>query len=222
VRTAFVQGVDYSALAKDILGGATPADNFTVKGTPWYDEKAVLPKYDPAAAQKLVDAYVAEKNGGQPIKVTMLSAQQSSDIARVKFVQTSLGQLKNFQIEIQTNDSGTTIGKVLRGEYQVASWGFPVLDPEPGLFNATKTGSPNNYSKYSNADVDKALDAARITTDQTERKKLYDTVWEALARDMPYAPYAVTINGFVLAAKLRGGKVYTDGILRFDLLWMKK
>ena len=222
VRTAFVQGVDYAVLAKDILGGATPADNFTVKGTPFYDEKAVLPKYDPAAAQKLIDSYVAEKNGGQPIKITMNAFQQTLDQARVKFVQTSLGQLKNIQVEIQTNDSATGIGKVLRGEYQISSWGFPVLDPEPGLFNAAKSGLPTNYSKYSNADVDKALDAGRITTDQTERKKLYDTVWEALARDLPYVPYVVTTNGFVLSAKLRGGTVFTDGILRFDLLWMKK
>ena len=47
-------------------------------------------------------------------------------------------------------------------------------------------------------------------------------MWEALARDLPYVPYVVTTNGFVLSAKLRGGTVFTDGILRFDLLWMKK
>ena len=222
VRTAFVQGVDYAALAKDILGGAAPATHFTVKGTPFHDDKAALPKYDPAAAQKLIDAYVAEKNGGQPIKFKMNASQQSLDQLRVKFLQTSLGQLKNIQVDVEVLDSATGIGKVLRGEYQAASWGFPVLDPEPGLFNAAKTGLPTNYSKYSNPDVDRALDAARVTTDNTERKKLYDTVWEALARDLPYVPYVETVNGFVLSSKLRGGKVYTDGILRYDLLWIKK
>ena len=222
VRTAFVQGVDYATLAKDILGGATAATTFTVKGNPFHDEKALLPKYDPAAAQKLIDAYVSEKNGGQPIKFTMLASQQTLDQARVKFIQTSLGQLKNIQVDVQVNDGPTTIGKVLRGEYQAASWGFPVLDPEPGLFNAAKTGLPTNYSKYSNPEVDKALDAARVTTDTAERKKLYDTVWEALARDLPYVPYADTVNGFVISPKLRGGRLYTDGILRFDLLWLKK
>jgi peptide/nickel transport system substrate-binding protein len=221
VRTAFVQGVDYAVLAKDILGGATPADNFTVKGSPYYDEKAALPKYDPAAAQKLIDAYVAEKNGGQPIKFTMLAFQQTLDQARVKFVQTSLGQLKNIQVDVQVNDSPTNIGKVLGGTFQASSWGFPVLDPEPGLFNAAKTGLPTNYSKYSNPEVDKALDAGRISTDPVERKKLYDTVFEALARDLPFIPYAVTINGFIVSPKLRGGTVMEDGILRYDLLWKK-
>jgi len=110
---------------------------------------------------------------------------------------------------------------VLAGTYQVSSWGFPVLDPEPGLFGAAKTGQPTNYSKYSNAEVDKALDAGRISTDPVERKKLYDIVFEQLAKDVPYVPYAVTINGFVVSPKLRGGTVGSDGILRFDLLWKK-
>ena len=222
VRTAFVQGVDYAVLNKDILGGSTPATTFTVPGGPFHDDKAVLPKYDPAAAQKLIDAYVADKNGGQPLKITMNAFQQTSDQARVKFVQTSLSQLKNIQVDIQTNESAVGIGKVLQGQYQVSSWGFPVLDPEPGLYGAARSGQPTNYSKYSNPDVDKALDAARLITDFTERKKLYDSVWEALARDLPYVPYAVTVNGFVLSPKLRGAKVYTDGILRYDLLWLKK
>jgi peptide/nickel transport system substrate-binding protein len=63
---------------EDILGGATAATTFTVKGNPFHDEKATLPKYDPAAAQKLIDAYVAEKNGGQPIKFTMLALSRPS------------------------------------------------------------------------------------------------------------------------------------------------
>ena len=221
MRQAFVQGVDYAVLARDILGGATPADNFTVKGTPYYNEKATLPKYDLAAAQKNIDAYVAEKNGGQPVTFTMNAFQQTLDQARVKFVQTSLGQLKNIKVEVVVGDSPSNIGKVLAGTYQVSSWGFHVLDPEPGLFGAAKTGQPTNYSKYSNAEVDKALDAARISTDQVERKKLYDIVFEQLAKDVPYVPYVVTTNGFVVSPKLRGGTVGSDGILRFDQLWKK-
>ena len=222
VRQIVAYGVDRKAAVDIAAKGSTAADNFTVANTIWSTPDGALPKYDLTQAQKLVDAYVAEKNNGQPIKFTILAGQQSLDQARVKFVQTSLNQLKNVQVEIQVNDSPTGIGKVLRGEYQATSWGFPVLDPEPGLFNAAKSGLPSNYSKYSNPEVDKALDAARVTTDQTQRKALYNIVWEALARDLPYVPYIVTTNGFVLSPKLRGGTVYEDGILRFDLLWIKK
>jgi peptide/nickel transport system substrate-binding protein len=220
VRKAFWQGVDWAALAETVFGkGAKPAVNFTNEGSPWFTAKGAMPKYDPAEAQRLIDAYVAEKGG--PIKFTMLTFQQTLDQARAKFIQTSLNQLKNIQPEIQVNDSPTNIGKVLRGEHQVSSWGFPTLDPDPGLFNAAKGGLPTNYSKYNNPAVNKALDDARLSNDQATRKQLYDSVWEALARDLPYLPYVVTTNGYVLSPKLQGGKVYEDGILRVDLLWMK-
>ena len=60
-----------------------------------------------------------------------------------------------------------------------------------------------------------------MLTDNAERKKFYDPVWEALARDVPYVPYIVTTNGFVCNAKLRGCTTYYDGVLRWDLIWKK-
>ena len=89
----------------------------------------MLPKYDPAAAQKLVDAYVAEKG---PIKFTWLAFEQVLDQNRAKFMQTSLNQLKNFTMDIQVNPSGVNINKVIvEKSFQASSWGFPTLDPEP-------------------------------------------------------------------------------------------
>jgi ABC-type transport system substrate-binding protein len=122
-------------------------------------------------------------------------------------------------MEVQVGDSPTNISKVLAGDYMVSSWGFPTQDPEPGLWSAVYSKSLNNYSKYNNPEVDKAIDQARVITDQAQRKALYDTVWEALAKDLPYYPYVKTVNGFVTSPDLKGGQVYEDGILRFDLLW---
>jgi peptide/nickel transport system substrate-binding protein len=96
-----------------------------------------------------------------------------------------------------------------------------VADPDPGLYNSAYSKSLNNYSKYNNAQVDSLLDQARLTTDDTKRKVLYDQVWEQLAKDVPYYPYVKTNNGFVVSPKFGGGDVILDGILRFDLLYKK-
>jgi peptide/nickel transport system substrate-binding protein len=217
MRTAFVQAVDWQAMADAVFGeGAEALTNFTLEDTPWYDEKATLPEYDVAAAQALIDEYVAE-NGEVTINYTAF--QQSLDQARAEFIQTALNQLDGVRMEVQVGDSPTNISKVLAGDYMVSSWGFPTQDPEPGLWSAAYSKSFNNYSKYNNPEVDKAIDQARVITDQAQRKALYDTVWEALARDIPYYPYVKTANGFVLSPDLKGGEVYEDGILRFDLLW---
>ncbi|HEV8298330.1 MAG TPA: ABC transporter substrate-binding protein [Acidimicrobiales bacterium] len=221
IRKALVQGVDWKALADTVFGkGAIAADNFTLKGTPWYTDKAALPKYDPAAAQALIDDYVKEKGG--PVKIDFLAFQQTLDQQRVKFIQTAMGQLKNIQINVQVNDSPTNIGKVLRGEYQASSWGFPTLDPDPGLYNSVKTGLATNYSKYTNPAVDAALDQARQLTDQAQRATLYQGIYEQLAKDLPFFPYVVTVNGFVAQPRLKGASVQEDGIMRFDLIWLSK
>jgi peptide/nickel transport system substrate-binding protein len=219
MRTAFVQAVDWQAMADAVFGeGAEALTNFTIEGTPWYDEKATLPEYDVPAAQALIDDYIAD-NGGGPLVINYTAFQQSLDQARAEFIQTSIGQLENVSMEVQVGDSPTNIQKVLAADYMVASWGFPTQDPEPGLYYGTYSKSFNNYSKYNNPDVDALLDQARVLTDVTARKALYDQVWEILAKDIPYYPYVKTNNGFVTSPDLHGAEVYEDGILRVDLLW---
>jgi ABC-type transport system substrate-binding protein len=124
-------------------------------------------------------------------------------------------------MEVQVGDSPTNISKVLAADYMVSSWGFPTLDPEPGLYYSAYSKSFNNYSKYNNPEVDKLLDQARVAKDDAARKPLYDQVWEILAKDVPYYPYVETTNGFVLSPDLGGGVIELDGILRFELLYKK-
>ena len=221
VRKAVIMAIPRDILAKDILSNSVPAEYFALKGSKEFSEATALPKYDLAGAQKLIDEYVKDK-GGAPITFTMTAFQQTLDQARAKFIQSQFDQLKNIKVEIAVGDSPTNIGNVLAGNYQWSSWGFPTLDNDPGLFNAARTGLPTNYSKYSNAEVDKALDAARLTTDLTARGAAYKTVYEALARDLPWFPYTITTNGYMLKGNVRGGVMYEDGIPRVDLLWVKK
>jgi peptide/nickel transport system substrate-binding protein len=219
IRKAIITAIPRDVLAKDILNNSEPAVFFSVPGTPWHSPNSALPKYDLAAAQKLIDEYDAEKGG--PVTFTMLAFQQTLDQDRAKFILSQLNQLKNLKVDIQVNDSPTNIGKVLGGDFQWSSWGFPAVEPEPGIYNAAKTNSGFNYSKYSNAEVDKLLDAARASTDNTLRYENYKKVFDQLAKDLPFFPYIVTQNSFVCSPKLQGCSVYEDGILRFDLLWRK-
>jgi peptide/nickel transport system substrate-binding protein len=219
MRKAFVQGVDWQAMAEVVFGeGAEAPYNFTLEGTQWYDPEAEIAGYDPEAAQALIDEYVAE-NGGGTVTINYTAFQQSLDQARAQFIQTSLNQLDKVNVNVEVGDSPTNIQKVLAAEYMVSSWGFPTLDPDPGLYVTVHSQSFNNYSKYSNPEVDRLLEEARVLTDNDERKDLYDQVWRILAEDLPYLPYVKTTNGFVSSPKVRGAAVIWDGIIRLDLLW---
>ena len=218
MRKAFVQGVEWQALADNVFGeGAEALTNFSLEGTPFYTDDAELPPYDREAAQALIDEYIAE-NGG-PVRIDMLAFQQSLDQARAQFIQASLSQLEGLDLQVQVNDSPTNIQRVLAADYSVSSWGFPVMDPDPGLYNSAHSASFNNYAKYKNADVDAAIMEARSLRSVEERVPLYQDVFRQLAQDIPYYPYVKTVNGFVTSPDLNGAKVYEDGILRFDLLW---
>ena len=152
---------------------------------------------------------------------TMLAFQQTLDQDRAKFIVAQLGKLKNLQVDFVVNDSPTNIGKVLAGDYQWSSWGFPVVEPEPGFFNSNRSGLPTNYARYSNPEVDKWLDEARASTDNTLRYNNYKKVMDQLAKDLPFFPYVVTTNSFACTPKLQGCAVFEDGILRVDKLWKK-
>jgi peptide/nickel transport system substrate-binding protein len=221
VRTAFAQAVDWRALAENVFGeGSVAPYNFTLDGTRWYHEDAELPPYDVDAAQRLVDGYVAE-HGGAPIRIVITTYQQALDQARVEFVQAMLTQLDGVEVEIQVGDVPTNSGKVIAGDYMVSSWGFPTLDPDPGLYGAVHSTSFTNFSKFADPEVDALLDEARLATDDDTRKELYDQVWMILAREIPFYPYARTTNGYVTSPDLGGAAITLDGILRLDLLWRR-
>jgi peptide/nickel transport system substrate-binding protein len=219
MRKAFAQGVDWQALVDVVNGpGSVAPYNFTRADTPWFDEKATLPPYDTAAAQALIDEYAAD-NGGGPVKIVFNANQSSLDQARVKFVQAALSQLDNIEVEVEVLDGATNVQRVFAGEYMVASFGFPTLDPDPGLYGAVHSTSLNNYAKYNNPEVDELLDQARVTEGQAERKALYDQVYETLAEDLPFYPYIDATYGWVSAPDLRGMTLSLDSILRYELLW---
>ena len=220
VRRAVVMAIPRDVLAKDILQNSVPAEYFAIKGSKEFSEGSALPKYDPVGAQKLIDEYVKEKG---PITFTMVAFQQTLDQARAKFIQSQLDQLKNIKADIAVGASGDNITKVTgTGDFQWTSWGFPTTDPNVGLYNAAHSNLPGlNVSKYSNPTVDKALEEARLLGDAAQRSEKYKVVYEQLAKDLPFFPYTITTNGYVLKSNIRGGVVYEDGIPRVDLMWRK-
>jgi ABC-type transport system substrate-binding protein len=221
MRKAFAQGVDWQALVESVNGpGSVAPYNVTRVDTPWYDEKATLPPFDTAAAQALIDDYAAD-NGGGTVRIVFNANQSSLDQARVKFVQAALNQLDNIEVEVEVLDGATNVQRVFAGEYMVASFGFPTLDPDPGLYAAVHSKSLNNYAKYNKPEVDKLLEEARITQGQAERKALYDQVYETVAEDLPFYPYLDATYGWVSTPELRDVTLSLDSIVRYELVWKK-
>lgn len=217
VRRAVIMAVDREALVRSQYGDeAVAATNFAAPDSPWFTEAGNLPEYDPEAAQALFNEIAAET--GAPVSMTLFGFQNAPLITQ--FVQTSLDQYENVEVELVVYDSPTGIGRVIQGDYQMSSWGYPFLDPDPGLYRFAHSQQSTNFSHYSNAEVDALLDEARLTRDHDARYAAYEKVFAHLAEDLPWLPYYALLSGFAVAPELHDVTLFEESTLRVDLMWL--
>ena len=217
VRRAIAIGVDRAAMADAAEGeGVDVATHFSVADSKWFVEEGAVPEYDPDEAQRLLSEYADET--GKPVKFSVSATQTNRNQAIAKFLQTSFSQYDDVEVDIRTGDFPSFIQWALQADYDVTIWGFPTVDPDPGLYNAVRSGLGTNVSRFSNSDVDAALDAARATDDVDARLEQYREIHGILADEMPFVPLTNTTHGFIASGQMTGLAVFEDGILRVDLL----
>jgi peptide/nickel transport system substrate-binding protein len=220
VRSAVTLGVDRQAMAEVAEGeGVDFATHFSIPGSWWAADDALVPEYDPDEAQRLFSEYAAET--GKPVRIVVNVTQTSANQAVGKFLVAALSQMDDVEIEMRTGDGPSFIQWALRKEFDATLWGYPTIDPDPGLYNAVHSGLATNVSGYANPDVDKALDAARMTADNSERAGLYQDIQRQLVEDLPFVPITNTTNIMKATSDFAAVAVYEDGILRSDLLGRK-
>ena len=82
--------------------------------------------------------------------------------------------------------------------------GLTAHDADDHPFKVFGTDQGNNYSGYSNPDVDAALLAARSTFDTDERARAYADFQVALANDPAYTFFCYIDADYVVDARVKG------------------
>jgi peptide/nickel transport system substrate-binding protein len=91
-----------------------------------------------------------------------------------------------FEMDIQLIEFATIVQNGNTGEYQSMSLGWSgSVDPDGNLYPIFYTGSGFNFAKYSNPELDKALDAGRTNLDQSKRAQAYMDAQKVLLQDQP-------------------------------------
>jgi peptide/nickel transport system substrate-binding protein/oligopeptide transport system substrate-binding protein len=146
--------------------------------------------YDLDAAAKLLDEkYPAGADGkrGISIKLSYNSGGGHEDIMSI--IQ---GDLEKIGIEVQQEslEWAAYLSALGDGNYQIGRLGwiadYPTMDNF--LYPNVLSTSENNYSKYVNAEVDKAMNDARQIVDDEERKAAYRKINAMVGADMPIIP----------------------------------
>jgi peptide/nickel transport system substrate-binding protein len=218
VRRAVMLGMDREAFADVTVGEeAEGATNIVPEDSPWYSPMGDLPDYDPEAAQALFDEVAAET--GAPVSFSISGFQNNEEITQ--YVQTTLNQFDNVEVEHVSNDSATGVGLVIQGDYQMSSWGFPFLDPA-ALYRFAESTQFTNFAKYANPEVDALLAESLRTQDFDERYAIYEQVFAHLIEDAAWLPYYHLTCGFSVAENLHDVEIFEEATLRVDLMWVEQ
>src|SRR5436305_3978375 len=170
VRQALVMALDRKKMSQAITNGlARPASN------PYGDGSWVKCKDDGALPEDLEKAKALIKEYGKPVKFKMLFTATPRGRANAQVFQ-QLWKAVGAELEIEQVDQATIPPRAFQRKFDVTPWrivDFPA--PDLQMYANFYSKSPLNLANYSNPELDKALEEARVTPDQAKRTEYYCT-----------------------------------------------
>jgi len=155
------------------------------KSSPWYSDNGTFPPYDPKKCQDLINQWSA-KNNGATMEFTVTDITGNSTLGGQG--ETIQAVFSNYQ-KVKVNVQQVTLQQVATipatGNWDLYPSAVGGVDPTQAYQSAYLTGGNRNFGKYSNPEMDAALQDGVSTTDMTQRKKDYDTVQRLLVTDLP-------------------------------------
>ncbi|GLQ54682.1 ABC transporter substrate-binding protein [Devosia nitrariae] len=158
-------------------------------------------------------ALLEEAGVETPLQVTMnvLPRQDTRDIAQVVQQQLAAGGI---EVELLNQEIGQFVQDWRNSNFDLfvsANGGSP--DPDEYFYRTFYGGGSTNVFKYDDDEIDAWLDEGRTTTDQAERKEIYDNVQRKLACEGPVAHIAYGSLNTAVNEKVEGFDIYPNGRL---------
>lgn len=224
VRQAINYAIDKKALVENVLQGtAEVAAGPTPPAFAWaYNEQLQPYPHDVERAKQLI-----KEAGAEGAEVTFYVTEGGSGmldpVPMGAAIQADLAQI-GLTVAIETYEWNTFLGKVnpgLEGKADMAEMAWMTNDPDTLPYLALRTDAwPDkggfNSGYYSNPEVDKLLEAARSSTDQAERAKLYREMQEIVYDDAPWAFIANWKQNAVSSTMVDGFKLQPSFFLLLD------
>ncbi|MBR1278890.1 ABC transporter substrate-binding protein [Bradyrhizobium sp. AUGA SZCCT0283] len=218
VRQALDLSIDREAINQVVFNGEfKPGNQWVNPDHPYYQKAFPLRGRDVAKAKALLK----EAGVTPPVNVDFMVPKGAETEAVAQVVQ-SMASESGFDMKIRVTEFATSLKQAEAGEYQafMLAWSGRI-DPDGNSYVFLKTGAPQNYSAWSNAEADKALDDARLVTDLAQRKAIYEKLAKAEMEDE--AILYIYHRRILIAhtTKLDGYKQMPDGLVRVVGLKLK-
>ena len=204
VRRAFNMAVDREKLTEVVLGGmGYAAEGIVPPGMPGYSRVRPLLHYDPSEARRLIgESSYGDANRLPPVTLTI--GGSSGELPRhvealVAMYRDSLG------VEVNVEQSEDVIAA--RPQIFALGWSADYPDPENFLDILFHSASELNRTGYSNPEVDRLLEAARVEMDAGRRLQLYYQAEETIVLEAPWVPLWHNVDYVLTKPYVKGSTV---------------
>jgi len=210
VRRALSMALDREALSQVVYGGLyLPNMQAIAPGSPYYAAGVPVPARDVAGARALL----REAGITAPLRVDLLVYNTPQGVQAGEVIQ-AMANEAGFDVRVVAAEFGTVIAATARGEFQVTLGGWSgLLDPDSNTYSFLHTGSGLNIAKYSNAEADRALEAARTEADPSKRLASYTELWRQEGADLPLIYLWTARNIVGVSRAVTGVRVLANGLL---------
>jgi peptide/nickel transport system substrate-binding protein len=211
VRQALDLSIDREAVNEVVFNGEfTPGNQWVSPEHPYYQKAFPIPKRDIAKAKALLK----EAGVSLPVSVDLMVPKGAENEAVAQVMQ-SMAAETGFDLKIRLIEFATGFKQVQAGEYQAFLIGWSGrIDPDGNSYIFLRTKAPQNDGVYSNPEVDKGFEDARLVTDPAQRKAIYEKVTAAVLKDEPIIYLYHRKLLIAHTTRLEGYRQMPDGLVR--------
>ena len=218
VRQALDLSIDREAINQVVFNGEfTPGNQWVSPEHPYYQKAFPIPKRDVEKAKALLK----EAGVKLPVSVDLMVPKGAEDESVAQVIQ-SMAAEAGFDIKIRLIEFATSFKQAQAGEFQAFLIGWSGrIDPDGNSYVFLHSGAPLNDGVYSNPDVDKGFEDARLTSDPAKRKAIYEKVTGQVLKDEPIIYLYHRKLLIAHTARLEGYRQMPDGLVRVIGLKLK-
>jgi peptide/nickel transport system substrate-binding protein len=213
VRQAIAYAIDRKAIVQATSYGTAAANQLAIpEGNPWYTPYG---KYGYAADEAKAKSLLQDA-GASPQNLDMLvTTEYPETVTAAQVIADNLAPL-GITVNIRTVDFATWLDEQNSGHFDMLMMGWlGNIDPDDFYYAQHHTDGSSNAQKFSNPDVDRLLDAARVETNRQARQADYAKAATIIADQVSYI---YLYNPSVIQAwttNLSGFDARRDGAIRF-------
>ncbi len=185
VRQAFSLAIDRQKITDVVLKGmGYPAQGIVPPGMPGYEREHSLLAFDPQRAQRLVSESTYGDASRLPPITLSIGGRSGQLPAHIEAIAAMYRETLGLEVSVeQTEDLFAG-----RPQFFAGGWSADYPDPEDFLDILFHSQSDLNHMGYSNPQLDRLLEEARIASDPARRMNLYRQAEEMIIADAPWVP----------------------------------